>query len=126
MLYHRKFQTRFSKVSTRSLLITCMISSLCIGTSCSSSAVDQAAGTPSAEAEMAVTQLNDSGAEIILDSDGEVVAVKLPEKTTPKVIATLASLGKLKRVDATETDLKQPAFAELKSQRPEVEIKLPY
>lgn len=125
-MFHRTSQTRFSKVPTRLLLITCMISSLFIGTSCSSSAVDQAAGTPSAAAQMAVTELNDSGAEIILDSDGEVVAIKLPEKTTPKVIATLASLGKLKRVDATETNLKQPAFADLKSQRPEVEIKLPY
>jgi len=97
-------------------LITCM--------SCSSK-VDTAASEPSAEVEAIVTQLNESGAEVILDSEGEVVAVKLAENTTPEVIAILTELSKLKRLDATETKFKEPDFADLKSQRPEVDIALP-
>lgn len=93
--------------------------------SCSSS-IDQAASKPSAQVETIVAQLNESGAETVLDQDGEVIAVKLSEKTTPEVIATLSDLSKLQKVDATETKLKQPAFADLKSQRPELEIELPY
>ena len=93
---------------------------------CSSETIDTAAGQPAAEVAKAVATLNDSGAEIVLDSAGEVIAVKLPAQTSPKVLATLTSLNKLKRIDATETDLKQPAFADLKSQNPQVEITFPH
>ena len=92
---------------------------------CSSEKIDTAAGQPAAEVAKAVATLNDSGAEIVLDS-AEVIAVKLPAQTSPKVLATLTSLNKLKRIDATETDLKQPAFADLKSQNPQVEITFPH
>ncbi|WP_339734079.1 hypothetical protein [uncultured Gimesia sp.] len=115
----------FGKVSAGSSRIACIILFLVTVVGCSSAKIDPAASKPSAAVETAVAELNDSGAEIVLDSDGEVVAVKLPEKTTPEVIATLARLSKLIRVDATETDLKQPAFAALKSQNPKVEIELP-
>tara|TARA_R110002095_G_scaffold127887_5_gene110831 strand:- start:957 stop:1340 length:384 start_codon:yes stop_codon:yes gene_type:complete len=124
--YNPPFPYRFHRIPAGLLLSACTLFSLFTAAGCSSADIDTAAGKPSAEAEAAVSQLNDNGAEIVLDSEGEVVAVKLPEKTTPEVIATLASLTKLKRVDATETTLKQPAFADLKSQRPEVEIELPY
>ena len=56
---------------------------------------------------------------------GEVVAVKLPQQTSPEIIATLASLSKLKRVDASETDLQQTAFDSLKSANPNVKIEFP-
>lgn len=93
---------------------------------CSSEKIDTAAGQPAAEVAKAVATLNDSGAEIVLDSAGEVIAIKLPAQTSPEVLATLTSLSKLKRIDATETDLKQPAFADLKSQNPQVEIAFPH
>lgn len=92
---------------------------------CSSEKVDSAASQPAAAVESAVADLNESGAEIVLDSAGDVVAVKLPQQPTPDVIATLTSLSKLKRVDASETDLQQTAFADLQSKNPEVKITLP-
>lgn len=115
----------FSSVSTGFVQIACLLILFSTTFGCSSENIDQAAGKPAAEVEAAVAELNESGAEIVLDSAGEVVAVKLPEKTTPEVIATLVSLSKLKRVDATETNLAQPAFVDLKSQNPQVEIDLP-
>ncbi|QDV48956.1 hypothetical protein [Gimesia fumaroli] len=121
-----KYQNQFGKISATPSRIACICLFLITVAGCSKTEIDQAASKPSAAVETAVTDLNESGAEIVLDSDGEVVAVKLPEKTTPEVIATLTSLSKLKRVDATETDLKQPAFAALKSQNPKVEIELPH
>jgi len=54
-----------------------------------------------------------------------VVAVKLPQKTSPEIIATLAGLSKLKRVDASETDLQETAFENLKSANPNVKIEFP-
>ncbi|WP_417392327.1 hypothetical protein [Gimesia sp.] len=84
-----------------------------------------AASQPAAQVEQAVAQLNESGAEIVLDEAGEVVAVKLPQQTSPEDITTLARLSKLKRVDASETDLQQAAFDELKSANPNVKIEFP-
>lgn len=118
--FHIFGKTLFIRNSVRSIMILSLFT--CMG--CSSS-IDQAASKPSAQIEAVVTQLNESGAEIVLDSAGEVIAVKLSENTTPEVIATLAELTKLKRIDATETKFKQPTFADLKSQRPELEIELP-
>ena len=114
-------RTLVAKEAIRPIIVLALM--LCM--SCSSS-IDQAASKPSTQVETIVTQLNESGAETVLDQDGEVIAVKLSEKTTPEVIATLSDLSKLQKVDATETKLKQPAFADLKSQRPGLEIELPY
>jgi|GEM_PF-2094180 len=118
--------TKYVRRTTPIVQSVCLCTLLLIGTSCSSEKVDTAAGVPAADVAKAVEDLNASGAEIVLDSDGEVIAVKLPGKTSPEVLATLTSLSKLKRVDATETDLQQTAFADLKSQNPQVEIELPY
>ncbi|WP_417387247.1 hypothetical protein [Gimesia sp.] len=104
--------------------LTCLGSILLMNAGCSSSE-DLAASKPAAQVEQAVAQLNESGAEIVLDEAGEVVAVKLPQQTSPEVIATLASLSKLKRVDASETDLQQTAFDNLKSANPNVKIEFP-
>ncbi len=106
------------------LVRSAMILSLIICMSCSSK-VDTAASKPTAQVEAVVSQLNESGAEIVLDSEGEVVAVKLAENTPPEVIATLTELSKIKKVDATETKFKDSDFSVLKSQRPEVDIALP-
>lgn len=118
--------TKYVRRTTPIVQSVCLCTLLLICTSCSSEKVDTAAGVPAADVAKAVEDLNASGAEIVLDSDGEVIAVKLPGKTSPEVLATLTSLSKLKRVDATETDLQQTAFADLKSQNPQVEIELPY
>lgn len=101
-----------------------LASILVLNSGCSSSQ-DLAASQPAAQVEQAVAQLNESGAEIVLNEDGEVVAVKLPQQTSPEVITTLASLSKLKRVDASETDLQQAAFDNLKSANPNVKIEFP-
>ncbi|WP_417382244.1 hypothetical protein [Gimesia sp.] len=121
-IFTHQEKTIRSKSGIASLL--CLVSILLWNSGCSSSQ-DQAASQPAAQVQQAVAQLNESGAEIVLDEAGEVVAVKLPEKTSPEVIATLASLSKLKRVDASETDLQQTAFDTLKSSNPNVKIEFP-
>ena len=104
--------------------LLCLVLILQMSSGCSSSQ-DLAASQPAAQVEQAVSQLNESGAEIVLDEAGEVVAVKLPQKTSPEIIATLAGLSKLKRVDASETELQETAFDDLKSANPNVIIEFP-
>ena len=66
-----------------------------------------------------------SGCSSSQDLAASQPAVKLPQKTSPEIIATLAGLSKLKRVDASETDLQETAFENLKSANPNVKIEFP-